>query len=279
MRNLLKNYFNYINQSLIITFNLLKSSRKVRNADQVKLEYEYGSWNKVKLNFFQTLGVVEVKLSDFLFRFAFPEKKFFAITNNFNVCDSYDYYKFKAQKIISLFNNSNESILELGCGFGWNLAVLRNAGHKGSLFGIDISATGISLAKEISNRYDLEISFYNYDLNEVDSFSFLRKEINTIFIYQVLEQLPQNTSNIIRQVVEQFPGKRFVIVESSSELFPKNLSDVLTKLYVYKQNYQNRLLKTLRELESKNLVRQLSISRYRCSHKLGHESMLLTFYS
>lgn len=53
--------------------------------------------------------------------------------------------------------NGNETILDIGCGFGDLLIRLRNEGHRGKLYGVDISEGMINEAKK--NSKDLDIEF------------------------------------------------------------------------------------------------------------------------
>jgi SAM-dependent methyltransferase len=81
-----------------------------------------------------------------------------------------EYLEYKAQKLGSIlaeFKGSN--ILELGCGFGWNLATLRGYGHTGKLIGVEISPTGLNLGKEISEKYNLGIHYEELNLIDAQS--------------------------------------------------------------------------------------------------------------
>jgi len=193
------------------------------------------------------------------------------------VLDETQYLKFKSKKLASIFSSRDSNILELGSGYGWNLISLRYHGFTGELYGIDISPTAVQLCNEISDHLKLAIKAQVLDIKYIKKDSIDTSLFDIILIYQVLEQLPEDIEAILYNIVHLFPNKKFFLIESASELFPKSLSDILTRIYIKKQNYQNTVLKNLRKLENEGLIFNFGFQRYRCSGKYGHENIIIKF--
>ena len=268
---------------LIAAYTILRLPRlQNRTSKNVKQDYNDTSWHKIAFEIRKIFTQApNTQLPSLLNNPIIEPNTRYAVMENYTTADPSTYLNFKANKLISLFKDQNLNILELGCGFGWNLSVLRNSGHAGNLLGVDISETGISLAKSISDKYNLNI---NYQVLDLTNYAHLKNLIESIkcdiiFTYQVFEQLPHESEALIRSLIKIAKKRSFVLIESSASLKPLNYSDLLSKIYVWKKDYQTILCKTLKDLEQKNIISDLSIQRLRCSHKIGNESAVYRFNS
>jgi SAM-dependent methyltransferase len=265
-------------------YGLIRMKKIRRDSVIVDLQYNLGSWAK-RLNSFYEHKTTSNTLEAFLF-----EKQFAAQTglkrklklvncNKLMFIEQEKYLEYKANRLAECFDDQYSNVLEIGCGFGWNLAVLRLHGFKGGLNGIDISKNGIELSREISSNFNLNLHTQVKDIHELDRKFADNFKIDTILIYQVLEQLPTSTAQVLNKLIEIFPKTKFLIIESASELFPINLNLLLTRFYIYKQNYQNSVLKVCKNLENSKKITAFQSKRYNCSGKYGHESIKIEFVS
>jgi len=190
-----------------------------------------------------------------------------------------EYLKYKAMRLHRSIPVEIDSIVEVGCGYGWNLAALRYHGFVGKLSGVDISENGIKLSNLISNKYNLNFKTRVMDIKKLDPDIESLYPVDLILIYQVLEQLHGNVEKILFNLVKIFPNTRFLVIESAAELFPKNLNLLMTKLYINKQGYQKSVLRTCKAMVKMDLINNLKFERYFCSGKFGHESIKIEFVS
>lgn len=266
--------------SIYVIFSLPRISG--RNYKTVKLDYNDTSWKIIANKIRQTLAAdPEIEIMSLLSSSFIEPNTNLAVMSKIRITNPTNYLLYKASKLEELFPDKKLNVLELGTGFGWNLSVLRSSGHTGVLTGVDISEVAISLARDISSRYQLNISYSVIDITKTTQIinQFIPDDFDVIFSYQVFEQLPLDTTQLIESLVELFPCKQFIFIESSAKLPPKNLSDLLSKIYVWKKNYQVTLFKTLKNLEASNKIKDFGVERLRCSHKIGNESAVYKFRS
>ena len=250
----------------------------------VDLQYNSGSWAK-KLDSYFEQKKTSNNLESFLFEKQFAIQTGLKRKLKLVNCDKLmfieqeKYLEYKAKRLAECFDDQYSNVLEIGCGFGWNLAVLRLYGFKGGLNGIDISKNGIKLSKEISSNFSLNLHTQVKDIHELDKKFADDFKIDTILIYQVLEQIPDSTEQVLNKLIEIFPKTKFLIIESASELFPVNLNLLLTRFYIYKQNYQTSVLKVCKNLAHSEKITAFQSKLYNCSGKYGHESLKIEFIS
>lgn len=261
---------------------VINMDNKVRNVDLIEKEYNTGSWLNFN-SYFDSIKTAPFTVEDILFPKNSTNYKVntdipkLRVTESLVVLDETQYLKFKSMKLASIFSSKDSNILELGSGYGWNLISLRYHGFTGKLYGIDISPNAVQLCNKISDYLKLSIKAQVLDIKYVKKDSIDTSLFDIVLVYQVLEQLPEDIEAILYNIVHSFPNKKFFLIESASELFPKSLSDILTRVYVKKQNYQNTVLKYLRKLENEGLIFNFGFQRYRCSSKFGHENIIIRF--
>ena len=267
---------------LIRIFIILKMDTKDRDFNLVSQEYDSGSWQK-NLEFFNKQFISFNSIEQFLYennnKIEISHQKFLTISGGLKISNMEAYKRYKARRLAEVFSQKNVNILEVGCGFGWNLAALRVNGYTGNLYGVYVSSTAIDLCKKFSNKFKLSLLCDEMDIINIDESFASNFDVDYILIYQVLEQLPKDVENVLEKLVLYFPETNFILIESSSELFPISLSDLISKLYVKKQNYQKSVLKTVHKMAKGNQIKDLTYNRYYCSGKFGHENMIVRFRS
>lgn len=292
MKTLLRIFYSkFVNKSRIILaiarniYLIYRLPSIDRDSKVVNDQYNQGAW-KLLLAHHYNLSLLPNSLKDFLFKNAILNdrgdfgNKISLVNCGKLVMSTYEeYLKYKSMRLSRSIPIEVDSILEIGCGFGWNLASFRYNGFVGKLYGVDISENGIKLSNLISNKYNLNFETRVMDIKELDPSILSLSSVDLILIYQVLEQLPYDVEEILLKLVNTFPDTRFLIIESAAELFPKNLNLLMTRFYGKKQGYQRSVLKTCNIMSQNNLIKNLSFERYFCSGKFGHESLKIDFRS
>lgn len=139
---------------------------------------------------------------------------------------------------ISRFIEPDDHIVELGCGYGRNLFVLRKFGIKNKMSGFDISNNAISVAKEINKKFDLGIDFGVFDYTKKIETDL---EAKTVFTYATLEQVKYGLKNAIENIINAKP-KQVIHFETIPELLDNNFYKIMIKLNRHRKDYQTDLL-------------------------------------
>jgi len=188
----------------------------------------------------------------------------------------YDYYKFR-EKI--LCNNikkliNNEEIIELGCGYGYNLFSMRNDGIKNSMSGYDLSKNAIEAGKKINIKFNCNIRFEIKDLTE--KFVDLDWKDKTIITHYAMEQLKYNTEFIIKNLIQSKP-KQVIHFEAAYEIYGKSIRDKTSKEYIKSQDYQDNLVYTIKKFEKQKMLKIKEITRLGYAGNPLHEATLIVW--
>ena len=174
-----------------------------------------------------------------------------------NLCrtDVHSFNKLINEKFYNIFHKfvqPSDTIVELGCGFGYRLFMLRKRKFNNKMEGFDQSVSGIQACKEINNFFQCNIDFNVLDLiYEFDS-NLLRNKI--VFTYHVFEQLKHYTENIIHNIIKGRP-KEVLHFEPINELYRNNINELTCKLYLHYNDYQDKLLTILKKYEKIGLLK------------------------
>lgn len=231
--------------------------RRKRGRAQVSSDYDHGEWT-------QQLNARNWDRADTLE--AYVERAWLEgdrtclIDGRLWQTPSTEYYRFRRAKIASIlgrFARDVDELVEVGSGTGGNLFSLYLDGPWTSLRGYELSATGRLVASKVAERFGVQhhISFDEIDLLDPASRGFAGLHGATVFTYYCLEQLPNDTERVMRNLYRA--GVRRVIhLEPSFELLSlHSLRDLASASYVWRQDYQRSMLKAARRLEAEGLIR------------------------
>lgn len=180
--------------------------------------------------------------------------------------DYYDYRLRLLQELLTTYMDGEAELVELGCGSGQNLFTLALAGRWPRLTGFDISENAVQAARETAQHFRLpDMSFGVLDLTDEANPHYAQLRGKAVFTYYCLEQLKYATAKVLDNFL-QAGVRRVVHIEPTYELLrPWSLMDWVNFTYVWRRDYQNNLLKTLRSYERRGLVRILDVRRlYYC---------------
>jgi hypothetical protein len=174
------------------------------------------------------------------------------------------YYRYRAANLISLlkeFSRGAETIVELGSGSGNILFTISLERHWAKLIGLELSKSGRQIMEQVRDHFHLDTIEAGYiDLLDESLSDDSRLAGATVFTHYCLEQLPDFTEHVLRQLVRAGIA-RAIHIEPTPELFGWSLKDLATRAYIWRQDYQRTLVKTVRKLESEGLIRVVEVRR------------------
>jgi len=236
----------FMSRLIIRKFQGYKRSKKF-----VKENYEIGRKKFLESKVWETVkSLDDFELIDFR-SLQLNENPIITCKMNGNLCRirARNLIKFINEKFYNLFQEfvqPQDTIVELGCGFGYRLFMLRKRKLINKMEGFDLSESGVKACQEINNFFKCNINFYVLDLiSDFDS-NLLRNK--TVFTYHVFEQLKHYTEKVVKNIIKGEP-KEVLHFEPINELYQNNLKDVTCKLYLHYNDFQDRLLTILKKYE------------------------------
>lgn len=245
-----------------------------RTGDVVDSEYNSGAWDRV-LNKRAWIGK---PLEEFLAgqsdspRLAKVDGQLVRIATK-------DYYKYRIRALSELMTRhagDATSLVELGCGTGYNLFSLSLDPRWTRLRGFDIAPNGIEAGRQIAGHYGLDgrVSFDRIDLTDANDPQFSQLAGATVFTHFCIEQIPYAVDAVIENILRARP-RRVVNIEPAIDML--NLSDprdLASRLYLKSVDYQTRLFALLNELERKGRIRILARERMAYAPTLHNDGLL-----
>lgn len=247
----------------MISRSLLKYffKKNQRSAEQVKKEYDIGSWLK-------TLQEKKWDKYDnivsFVTRKGAAQSKLCIIKGQVQLTTIEEYYTYKRERlseIIFHWSSAEDSICELGCGAGFNILSLASSDGHRKFMGFDISKNGILAATEAAQYFKINnVMFGLLDLLDDQSAVWKELEGKVIFTHFCLEQLTRAIPKVIENMVKARP-KRVIHIETSWDLLNGGLVDWATKLHVLGLDYQRNLQSTLSDFEKAQKIKIIKTER------------------
>lgn len=236
---------------------LVLLQKKTRTKKRIKSDYDLGIWKKT-LEGKRWLAYKEITS----FVQDAPDTRIFALMNGRLETISHQKYQvYRANMlhdIIKKIIEPTDEIIELGCGYGFNLFSLVSNNITNPMWGYDISHNAIKTGNEINDHYKLGIKFGECDIiNDLDKINIENKVVLT---YYSLEQLKYHTGTIIDKIIKGKP-KEVIHIEPVMELYGNTIQDRVSKLYMKAMDYQDNLFTTLLKLEKENMIKILQAQR------------------
>lgn len=179
--------------------------------------------------------------------------------------DSGEYYRYRNRLLTSVLERwagDEEDLVELGCGTGFNIFALRLWGRWKRLVGFDVSENALAAAREATRHFGVSgVAFEPLDVGDPNAPNLRHLRGKVVFTYYVLEQLKYELRPVIENLVRA-GVKRAVHIEPGTDLLsPWSLRFVANRLYIHRQDYQDRLVTILRALEGERVLRILDLQR------------------
>jgi demethylmenaquinone methyltransferase/2-methoxy-6-polyprenyl-1,4-benzoquinol methylase len=119
---------------------------------------------------------------------------------------------FRRRAVKRLGLKRGETVLEIGCGTGRNLALLREAvGTEGAVIGIDASEGMLAQARQLVRRHDWKnVHLIQHDATRLD----LEDPMDAVYFSLSYSALPDREPVLLRAWEALRPGGRLVIMDA-----------------------------------------------------------------
>lgn len=206
------------------------SGRKMNAAD---LRREYYDLNSAKLR----AGVVDGKI---------------VAANNAEIMERYD---IKLMSAVAESVRDCSTIIELGCGFGHILWMLRDAFPGKTYRGGDYAESAVSLAQKLFHDTP-DISVQKFDFY-AERYDIIEKAKGQVVVYtsQALEQIPRSASVV--ETLAKYKDKiaRVIHIEPAFALYDTSLLGLMRRRYIEINDYNRDLVSTLQNRRDVEVLR------------------------
>jgi hypothetical protein len=206
------------------------SGRKMNAAD---LRREYYDLNSAKLR----AGVVDGKI---------------VAANNAEIMERYD---IKLTSAVAESVSDCSTIIELGCGFGHILWMLRDAFPGKTYRGGDYAESAVSLAQKLfHNTPDISVQKFDFYAERYDIIEKAKGQV-VVYTSQALEQIPRSASVV--ETLAKYKDKiaRVVHIEPAFALYDTSLLGLMRRRYIEINDYNRDLVSTLKNRRDVEVLR------------------------
>lgn len=223
-----------------------------RRADRVQAEYDGGTWASVLE---QRSWEQSESLDEFLT--GHDRRTILArIDGRPYEVDRCEYYRWRIrrlQSVVQTFADGDNTLIELGCGYGYNVFSLASGTDIESFKGFDISDNGIAAATQIASHFGVKNATFDLiDLTDASHPSFGAITGKTVLTYFCFEQLPYDIDRAIGNILSARPRRVINIEAATGARRPGNGLDLLNDLYVRSKDYQTGLARSLHKFQRSN---------------------------
>lgn len=265
---------------VIIIGQILKNKLKhySRGRKEIIEAYDNVTWKKVfdSKTWKNSRSLVDFMFPKFATEILNPQnKKFMLLSNRFCKVSPQEFARYRPIPVLEnlkKYTNSDDTIVELGSGWGRNLFFLVALNFKNKLEGYEFTKHGVKAAKEINEHFGCNIKFGEIDLTK--NFDFIDLKGKSIFTQKVMEQLKYDTDVVIENLIKAKP-KQVMHVEPIAELYSNSFRDQVSRLYIKSADYQDNLLTTLRAFEKNGKLKILEVRRLGFGANPFHEDSFI----
>lgn len=251
--------------------------RQVRTRDRVAAEYHEGHWRRVLE---QQPWLEAPDLSAFL---AGTDRatRVAKVAGRVVRIPTDAYYRLRLHALSDAMSRhaGDDELVELGCGFGYNLFSLALSRRWRQLRGFDVSEHGTEAGSAIAAHFGLadRVSFGLIDLTDTEHPNYAAVRDKTLFTYCCIEQLPGAVESVLATLLKHRP-RRVIHIEPTTELLsPWRPLDLLNYAYVKSVDYQTSLFTTLERLESRGSIRILARERMPWAPTIHNDTFLVAW--
>jgi hypothetical protein len=172
----------------------------------------------------------------------------------------YDFRVVFKKWLYNKYFKTYKCIYEFGCGTGHNLVNLATMYPNKAFFGMDWVRESQRILQAISQKHELKIRGYNFDIFDPDYRLDIERN-SLVYTSGALEQLGPNHTAFINYLLTKRPSL-CVNLEPIAEYYNKDcLFDYVALKYHETRNYLSGYLTRLRELEKEKLIKIIASKR------------------
>jgi hypothetical protein len=265
-------------QDLLRSTGRLLTRRVRRTRDRVDSEYNAGLWHRVLT---QRAWLNAPSLAEFLAGSDSTLRRA-KVAGRVVEIATRDYYKLRLTTladVIAAQAGAVDELVEIGCGFGYNLFSLTLANRWQRFLGFDISENGIAAARAIAERFNLaeRMTFGLLDLTQPDHPNFREIAGKTVFTCFCIEQIPYDVERVIQNIAANHPS-RVIHIEPTTELLePWRPMDLLNYAYVKSVDYQTHLFTAIAQMASRGEVRIVAQQRLGWAPTIHNDGFMIVW--
>jgi SAM-dependent methyltransferase len=233
-----------------------------RTPEQVAREYDAGRWAKV---FAERAWERAPNLEAFLV--GTSRRQLLAVVDALSCrLSEADYMRYRLgalSRFVTRGLGEEMPLVELGCGYGYNLLALSLAYPQRRFLGLDISPTGIAAARAIAAWFGLahRIEFGVIDLTDPDDGNFVRLKDKGVLTFFCLEQMPMHVEDVLRRIAAAVPARVLHAEPAAEMLSALRPADWANILYVRSMHYQTSLIAALQRMEKRGEIELIDTSK------------------
>jgi SAM-dependent methyltransferase len=194
----------------------------------------------------------------------------------------HDYYQYRVEAFAGLLReyfDPADEVVELGCGYGYNLFSLAVSWPHTHLLGFDISPNAVEATRNIARHFGLthRLEAELLDATDGNHPNFQKLRGRNLFTFFCIEQIPYDVSKVVTNILAQSP-KRVVHAEPGTALLKRwKLRDWPDFFYLRSVDYQNELYDVLRTFEAQGKLRIIEARRMPFAPSLQNTGALIAW--
>lgn len=241
---------------------------RVRNEQLVKTEYGQ-KWGDLSVEYrkhnFKTLR----KAIEYLFITHFQSHILFHIDEQIyqaeNSVQLWDYFYTRIMTVLGKHLTPDDTLVELGCGWGRNLLYALDKGLCQRAIGGEYTEEGQKLGQLIGKQFDLSLDINPFDYYKPDPEFMKCLKDTVVFTHNSIEQISYMPEETIQAIAENRP-KAVIHFEPIYEYRTKDtMLHYIWKRYTEVNDYNRNLITVLKKLEQQGLLNILEERK----HALG----------
>jgi hypothetical protein len=283
MTQILKNTRIFITYVRLLARNLFKlflrfSLARVRNPTVTKKEYEEFAWASVlsskEWERFESIDDFVTKRNDLRRRVCLVDGKVDYLTTH----AYYTYRKKTLRYLVEPYLKEGTGIVELGCGWGFNLFSLADSIQKPTtMLGMDVSHNGLQAGRQVSEKFGVPVDFKHIDLLDDTHPNWKEIKSRVVMTYYCLEQLANYMDRVISNLIKAGP-ELVIHIEPTRELSnPLNLLDFNSLVYSRARDYPGNIVSTILNKQDLGLVKVEKVQKKRYAPSLQNYPVFIVW--
>ncbi|SOH04468.1 hypothetical protein KSMBR1_1970 [Candidatus Kuenenia stuttgartiensis] len=232
----------------------------IKHRNNVIVSHEYGEkWGRL-LSKYQERKFTNInEVLHYLFDTHFSDNILFHIYENIyysaNTPVFWDFFYNQIIQAITRYLTPNDTLVEMGCGWGRNLFTLYQRKLFKNAIGGEFTQEGITLGNLIAKEFNVPLEFFHFDYYNPKQ-EFMEKINGTVvFSHNSIEQITQMPQKTILSLIENRPKIVFHFEPIYEYRNKDTLLHYMWKRYTQVNEYNINLLTLLKDFEKKGQIR------------------------
>lgn len=177
----------------------------------------------------------------------------------------------RLEENIRNFTSPGSVVVEFGSGDGRNLLHLKQILGNRDFIGLEFSPNSVSLAKDLSVRFRLPVTFDVWDVTSDIPESLKKLKADTVFSCHTLQEIPRTFHRALRNMLN-IANKHVILFEPICELWPLDKRGIASRLEFLDKDYSRGIMTAISELTESTSWKLTYAERMRCCSSPLHET-------